>query len=121
MRDPEDLSRCRYQASDNDGLWTALTVVAESFRYAVTGEEQAQQLARKSMRALLELVYKSGAPGFPARAIARIDEEVVVPRSDDEAFIGADPPMAGAIDSQRLGFGIRIGDRLAEVVAGRKR
>ena len=30
------------------------------------------------MRALLDLVYKSGAPGFPARAIARIDEENVI-------------------------------------------
>lgn len=78
LRDPEDLGTCRYQASDNDGLWTALTVAAESFRYAATGEEEAKQLARTSMRALLELVYKSGAPGFPARALARIGEENVI-------------------------------------------
>ncbi len=95
LRDPEDLSSCRYQASDNDGLWTALTVVAESFRYAVTGEEQAQQLARKSMRALLELVYKSGAPGFPARAIARIDEENVDLSDVDEEGRWKPSPVAG--------------------------
>lgn len=78
LADPEDLDTCRYIASDNDGLWTSLTVAAESFRYATTGEEEARQLARKSMRALLDLVYKSGAPGFPARAIARIDEDNVI-------------------------------------------
>ncbi len=78
LADPEDLNSCRYVASDNDGLWTSLTVAAESFRYAATGNEEARQLARKSMRALLDLVYKSGSPGFPARAIARIDEENVI-------------------------------------------
>lgn len=74
LADPEDFSSFRHLASDNDGLWTALTIAAESFRFAVTRDSEARELARKSMRALLELVYKTGAPGFPARAIARRDE-----------------------------------------------
>jgi hypothetical protein len=74
---PGDVGTSEHQASDNDGLWTSLTVAAEAFRYAVTGEEEARQLARTSMRALLDLVYKSGSPGFPARAVARVGEENV--------------------------------------------
>lgn len=77
LRDPEDLNSFRYNATDNDGLWTSITVAAQSFRYAVTKEPEARELARKSMRAMLELVYKTGSPGFVARAIAREDEQNV--------------------------------------------
>jgi hypothetical protein len=77
FEDLEDGSRCRHEASDNDGLWTSLTVAAEAFRYAVTGDEEALRLARQSMKAMLDLVYRSGAEGFPARAIARVGEENV--------------------------------------------
>lgn len=95
LQDPEDLGSCRYQASDNDGLWTALTVAAESFRYAVTGEEEARHLAQKSMRALLDLVYKSGAHGFPARAIARFDEANVDLSDADEEGRWLPSPVPG--------------------------
>lgn len=73
---PGDLTSFLYQASDNDGLWTALYVCAESYRYAVTGESEARALAQKSLRALLELVRVTGIPGFPARAIIRQGEQV---------------------------------------------
>lgn len=63
-------------ASDNDGLWTALYVAAESFRYAVTRSPEARQYARESMNALLDLVRLTGVPGFPARTVVRKDEEV---------------------------------------------
>ncbi|ARA94509.1 hypothetical protein AWN76_015980 [Rhodothermaceae bacterium RA] len=77
LADPEDLSTCTYIASDNDGLWTSLTVAAEAFRYAATGDPAARELARTSMQALLELFHK--APGsFVARAIAREDEDNVI-------------------------------------------
>jgi hypothetical protein len=68
----------RHEASDNDGLWTALYVAAESFRFAVTGEEQARRLARESLDALLDLERLTPNPGFPARAMVRRDEECVL-------------------------------------------
>jgi hypothetical protein len=65
-----------HEASDNDGLWTALYVAAETFRYADTKEAEARRLAKNSMDALLDLTRLSGYPGFPGRAIIRKGEEV---------------------------------------------
>jgi hypothetical protein len=58
-----------YEASDNDGLWTAMYVGAQAFRYAATRDPAAREAARKSMRAMLELVRLTGIKGFPARAV----------------------------------------------------
>lgn len=66
-----------YEASDNDGLWTALYLCAESFRYAVTRDSEARALAAKSLHALRELVRVTGIPGFPARALLRRGERVI--------------------------------------------
>ncbi len=73
---PGDLDSFLPEASDNDGLWTSLYVCAESFRFAVTGEPEAQELARRSLFALLDLVHVTGIPGFPARALIREGERV---------------------------------------------
>ena len=74
---PDDPSDFVHEASDNDGLWTALYVAAEAFRYAATGDPDARELARKSLRAMMMLEEKSTIPGFPARAIVRVGEERV--------------------------------------------
>lgn len=68
LQRPGDLSSYMFDATDNDGLWTAIYVGAESFRYAVTRSAQARQLARKSVNAMMDLVNKSTIKGFPARA-----------------------------------------------------
>ena len=73
---PGDYASFEFEASDNDGLWTALYLCAECFRYAVTGEEVARLQAQKSLRAMLELVRLTGISGFPARAIAGPGEKV---------------------------------------------
>lgn len=65
-----------HDASDNDGLWTAIYVAAEAFRFAATKDEEAARFGRTSMNALLDLVRLSGYPGFPARAIIRKGETV---------------------------------------------
>ena len=65
-----------YEASDNDGLWTALYIAAESFRYAATKSPESRALAKKSMDALLDLTRLSGIKGFPARALIRKGEIV---------------------------------------------
>lgn len=74
FRDPGDLNSYEHEASDNDGLWTALYAAAQCFRYATTRDPQARELARQSMRAILDLERLTGIPGFPARALVRKGE-----------------------------------------------
>ena len=71
---PGDVEHFTHEASDNDGLWTALYVGAECYRYAVTGEQAARDLARTSVYAMIELERKTPIPGFPARALVRKGE-----------------------------------------------
>ena len=68
---PGDLSSFRLTPSDNDGLWTAIYVAAECFRYAVTRSPEALDHARVSLAALLRLEAITGIAGFPARALIR--------------------------------------------------
>lgn len=75
MASPGDVAGCQPEPSDNDGLWTAIYVVAECFRYASTGSLQALTRARISLDAMLRLESVTGIPGFPARAIAGPGEE----------------------------------------------
>lgn len=77
LKAPGDLDDVTHYASDNDGLWTALYVVAECFRHAVTGEEEARERAWESTRALLDLERRTPIFGFPARACVREDEDVI--------------------------------------------
>lgn len=65
-----------HEASDNDGLWTAVYVGAQSFRWAATKDPAAREAASRSMGAMLDLVRYTGIRGFPARAIIRKGEEV---------------------------------------------
>jgi hypothetical protein len=65
-----------YEASDNDGLWTAVYVAAKAFEYGATKDAAARARARESMTALLDLVRLSGYPGYPGRAIIRKGEVV---------------------------------------------
>jgi hypothetical protein len=71
---PGDLSSSETLTSDNDGLWTAMYVAAEAFRYAVTGSEEARRFARESYRAIERLQTISGIPGFPARSFVKKGE-----------------------------------------------
>ncbi len=73
---PGDLSTSRAVTTDNDGLWTAMYVAAESFRYSVTGEADARENARRGMQAILRLEAITGRPGFPARSFIRVDADV---------------------------------------------
>ncbi len=89
---PGDTSAFRQPDSDNDGLWTSMYGAAECLRWAVTGEPEARENARKAFEALrfLQLVTQGGTPpaepGFVARTILPID--------------GPDP-NAGRLESDR--------------------
>jgi len=71
---PGVLEGARQEISDNDGLWTGLYIAAQSYRYAVTKSPEARAQASRSMQALLRLESLTGIPGFPARAVCRVDE-----------------------------------------------
>ncbi len=75
MASPGDLASCHPEPSDNDGLWTAIYVAAECYRYAVTHSPEALARARESLDAMLRLESVTGTPGFPARAIAASRED----------------------------------------------
>lgn len=93
LEESGDLDSYRHVASDNDGLWTALTVGAEACRYAVTGEEAARDLAWESMDAMLDLVRRTPGSGYPARAIAREEEDVLL--SDADSGLWKESPDEG--------------------------
>lgn len=71
LRVPGDLSTNQMVSSDNDGLWTAMYVAAECFRYKVTGASDARDHARQGMQAILRLEEITGIPGFPARSFIK--------------------------------------------------
>ena len=76
LRVAGDASTNQMVSSDNDGLWTAMYVAAECFRYKVTGEADARANARRGMQAILRLEAITGIPGFPARSFIKVGEDV---------------------------------------------
>ena len=66
-----DLSTNVLEASDNDGLWTAMYGAGECFRYAVTKEPEALARAKKAVEAVLFLEEVTGFAGLPARSYVK--------------------------------------------------
>ena len=76
LRVPGDVSTSRTRSTDNDGLWTAMYVAAESFRFKVTGDAGARENARRGMQAIVRLEQITGRPGFPARSFIKVGEDI---------------------------------------------
>ena len=76
LRVPGDLSTNQMVSSDNDGLWTAMYVAAECFRYKVTGAADARANARRGMEAIMRLEAITGIAGFPARSFIKVGEDL---------------------------------------------
>ncbi|MGN6494254.1 MAG: hypothetical protein ACTHLE_19830, partial [Agriterribacter sp.] len=75
--------------SDNDGLWTAMYLGGEAFRYAVTKSPEALQNCRESLDAMERLYAVTPVKGFPARSFERAgfalhDTEKWIHSSDPE-------------------------------------
>ncbi|HVS13331.1 MAG TPA: hypothetical protein VMV46_05380 [Thermoanaerobaculia bacterium] len=76
---PGDPSSARQRDSDNDGLWTSMYGAAECLAFAVTGDSQARERARRAFEALrfLQTVTQGGdppaRPGFVARTVLPAD------------------------------------------------
>jgi len=76
LKVPGDLASNQPVSTDNDGLWTAMYVAAECFRYKVTGQTDARDNARRGMQAILRLESITGISGFPARSFIKVGEDV---------------------------------------------
>jgi hypothetical protein len=66
-----DFDTGRLGDSDNDGLWTAMYLGGQAFRYAVEPSEEALQNIRESLAAMERLYTINPVPGFPSRSFAR--------------------------------------------------
>ena len=112
LETPGDANSFVYEASDNDGLWTALYVAAESFCYAVTKDPKARQRAQRSLKALMALEEKTTIEGFPARAIVRKGEERVLQshgewhESPDGEWLWKGDTSSDEIDGHLFAYGI---------------
>ena len=74
LRTPGDLSTSFTRDDDNDGLWTAMYLAAEAYRFAVTHDPDARAKARRSVELLMRLESITGIPGFYARSFVSKDE-----------------------------------------------
>jgi len=81
-----DTSTAKSDISDNDGLYTAMYGAAQAFRYAVTGDPNAKELAKRSFLACKRLVDITHETGFPARVIIPIDWPVDVNKIYDRKY-----------------------------------
>ncbi len=75
LKTPGDLATNEMVSTDNDGLWTAMYVAAESFRYKVTGDAGARANAKRGMDAIVRLEAITGIPGFPARSFIKVGQD----------------------------------------------
>jgi len=76
MDKPGDLSTGTLVDSDNDGLWTAMYLAGELFRYAVTKSDEALQNCYESFEAMERLEQVNPLDGFPARSFERAGYEM---------------------------------------------
>jgi hypothetical protein len=81
LRIPGDISTSYSDNEDNDGLWTACYLIAQSYRYAVTKSEDARLKATRTYEALARLEHVTGISGLPARSYARATDAVTPSRS----------------------------------------
>lgn len=73
LKEPFNIDSYELGISDNDGMYTSMYGAAQAFRYAVTGDKEAKELADRSFKACKWLVDITHESGFPARVIIPID------------------------------------------------
>jgi hypothetical protein len=76
MSEPGDLSTGTLIDQDNDGLWTAMYLAGECFRYAVTKSSEALRNCYESFEAMERLTEITPMEGFPARSFDRAGYQV---------------------------------------------
>jgi len=76
MTEPGDLSTGTLIDTDNDGLWTAMYLAGELFRYGVTKSDEALRNCYESFEAMERLTTITPMEGFPARSFDRAGYQV---------------------------------------------
>lgn len=76
--------------SDNDGLWTAMYLAGQAFRYAVTEDQEALDNVQESLDGMDRLYSINPVPGFPSRSFERRGYKEVL--SDPERWQHAEDP-----------------------------
>jgi len=76
LTEPGDLSTGTLIDTDNDGLWTAMYLAGELFRYAVTKSDEALRSCYESFEAMEQLSEITPMEGFPARSFERAGYQV---------------------------------------------
>lgn len=66
-----NISTGRLLDSDNDGLWTAMYLGGQAFRYAVTKDPEALANCKESLLAMERLYTINPVEGFPSRSFER--------------------------------------------------
>ncbi len=69
-----NIETATHSDTDNDGLWTAMYIAAQAYRFAVTGAEDARDKAQRGLKALMKLETIDPIPGFYARTYRTYDE-----------------------------------------------
>jgi hypothetical protein len=69
-----DPNSCKPTTSDNDGLWTAMYVAAECYRYGATKDPEAKRRARQALESIMFLETVNEIPGFVSRSFAKPDD-----------------------------------------------
>lgn len=72
---PGDLTSNRTRPSDNDGLWTALYLASQSYRFKVTGDDDAREWAEQAFEAIEWLEGVTTIDGFPTKAIVAAGDD----------------------------------------------
>lgn len=73
LETPGDLGTWKPEDDDNDGSYTAMFMVAEAFRFAVTGDAEAKDHADRAFDFLELLQDVTETPGFVARTVVPAD------------------------------------------------
>ncbi len=81
LKTPGDLSTSFTSDNDNDGLWSAMYLAAQAYRYAATKDPAARTNARRTLDALIRLEEINPLPGFYARSFKHVDEPSPDPRN----------------------------------------
>ena len=81
LEQPGDLSSAATNDNDNDGLWSAIYLAGQAYRYAATKDPDARMKARRTLDALIRLEEINPVPGYYSRSFKHIDEPSPDPRN----------------------------------------
>lgn len=76
----------RWLSGENDGLWSALMLAAQAFRYAVTGEAAALELVRTLVDGEVTRMEVTGVPGMFTRQFIPPGVDGITCPAEDEAY-----------------------------------